>query len=110
MTPGERRLASLAGLFAPDRAGALLGRVRGAGAAETIEHAERLAAAPRRERLQALAAAMTSDVRSARARAEDAAMLERPRIAALLRALAAGESSRSAAPVLVRICRERIGR
>jgi hypothetical protein len=110
MSPGERRLAALAALFTPGRAAVLLGRVRAAGASGTVAHAERLAAATRRERLQALAAAMTVETESARARAEDAAELERPRIAALLRGLEAGATSPAASAVLLRICRERIGR
>lgn len=109
MTPGERRLATLAALFAPSRAAALLARDAAAGAVRAVEHAARLAEAPRQERLNALAAAAETDAGAIRSSASVAAALERPRIAVLLRDLAEGKTP-SASSALVRLCRERIGR
>jgi hypothetical protein len=108
VTDGARRVAALAAVLAPARAGALLARLPEAGAPES---AAALAAAPRQDRLRALAGALAADPGEARARAEGAAAAERPRIAALLRALAAGEPTAPAASsVLMRLCRETIGR
>lgn len=117
MTSGERRtstgpgqaLAALAALFAPERAAALLAREGGPGAMRSVEQAGRLVAAPRREKLAALAAAVAKDSRALRARAEAFAALERPRVAAIARDLAAG-GARQGAAALLRLCRERIGR
>jgi hypothetical protein len=109
-TGRERRLAALAAAFAGGRASSLLSRLGGPRAVSAVEDAGRLASAPRRDRLSALAAAMSSDPEAARASAEAASALERPRVAALLRAMGAGDAPAGAAPPLVRLCRERIGR
>jgi hypothetical protein len=110
LTPGDRRLSALAALFAPARAPALLARAGGPGAARGVEHAARLASASRRERLAALATAIAVDAGAVRTRAEAAAGLERPRVGALLRALASGAPGTGASAPLVRLCRERMGR
>lgn len=110
MTPRTRRVAALAAVFAPSRAGALLRRVAEPDAADAIAGAAAVVRAARRERLRALAGALASDPAEDRARAEVAAAAERPRTAALVRALARGEPSPAASPALVRLCREAIGR
>lgn len=108
MTPRDR-LAALAALFCPDRAAALLGRLAGPEAPDAAAGAALLAAAPRRERLHALAAALGDGAAGVRARALAAAPLERPRLAAALRRLAHGACD-GGAPLLRRALRERIGR
>lgn len=110
MTDADLRVATLAALFAPASAAALLGRLGGPGAACAVDHAARLALAPRRVRLDALAAALFADAPAARAAAEATSRLERPRVAALLRALASGAPTPEVAPALLRLCRERLGR
>jgi len=110
LTPGDRRLAALAALFAPGRAAALLARRGDPDAARGVEHAARLASASRRDRLSSLAAAIAADAEPAHAWAVGAASLERPRVGALLRALASGASVTGASAPLVRLCRERMGR
>jgi hypothetical protein len=106
----DRGLAALAAVFAGGRAPALLSRVSGPLAVAGVEDAGRLATAPRKDRLAALSGAMSFEPKRVRAAAEAAAALERPRVAALLRALGSGSPApRSSAP-LVRLCRERIGR
>ncbi len=111
MTAADRRLAALAALFAPGSAVALLARLGGAGRADPVGYAARLAAAPRRDRLAALSAAVAIDPDVAHARAEAVATAERPRVAALLRTLAAGGGADAGvSPALIRLCRERIGR
>jgi hypothetical protein len=107
---GDRRLVALAALFAPASAQALLGRAAG-GAADLPAQAARLAGAPRRERLRTLAAALAVDTAAARRRADVATALERPRVAAVLRAVAGGAPHGVAVSApLVRLCRERVGR
>lgn len=103
------RLVALAALFAPDRAAAILARLAGPDAADAAGRAARLAAAPRRERLHALAAAIGDRRDALRAQALAAAGLERPRVAAALRRIAGGASD-VPSPVLRRLCRERIDR
>lgn len=110
MTDPDRRVATLAVLLAPDRAEALLSRLGTAGAADAAAHARQLAARPRRERLQALAASLAIDGPELRASAAAAASSERPRVATVLRALGADGGFGGAAPVVLRLCRERIGR
>ncbi|HET8538423.1 MAG TPA: hypothetical protein VFL83_00995 [Anaeromyxobacter sp.] len=113
MTDRERRIAALAAVFDPARAGALLGRLAAADASAAIAAAAELAGAPRRERLRALAGALAADPPVARVRrAEAVAASERPRIAALLRTLASSDAGATtrAAVVLERLCREAIGR
>jgi len=106
----DRRLATLAAVFAPERAAALLERLGTPGAGEASAHAARLAAAPRPERLQALSRALAADS-AVRARAEAAARLERTRVASLIRALASGTAALDApSPFVLRLCRERLGR
>lgn len=107
-TGSSHALVALAVLFAPDRALALLARLAGQGAVESVKEAGRLVAGSRRERLSALAAAVPVDRRALVRRVEALAALERPRIAAIARDIAAGAPPR-AAPALVRLCRERIG-
>jgi hypothetical protein len=102
-------LAALAAVFAGGRAPSLLSRVSGPLAVAGVEEAGRLAAAPRRERLAALSAAMSVEPERIRAAAEAAAALERPRVAALLRSLGSGSPAPHASAALVRLCRERIG-
>lgn len=111
MTARARRVAALAAVFAPSTAGALLARMADPDAADALAGAGALASASRRDRLRALAGALAADPELGRARADGAVASERPRVAALLRAVAAGEPSPpGASPVLVRLCREAIGR
>ena len=110
MTARVRPVAALAAVFAPARAGALLARLAEPDAADALDGAAGLAAAPRRERLRALAGALASDPAERRTHAEAAAAAEQPRIAALLRALAAGGPTEGASPALLRLCREAIDR
>jgi hypothetical protein len=109
MTEADLRVATLAALFAPSSAAALLGRF-GASAPSAVAHASRLAGAPRRVRLDALAAALLADLAACHAAAEAAARLERPRVAAVLLALAPGAPTPEVAPALLRLCRERLVR
>lgn len=107
----DRRVATLAAVFAPAAASSLLARYAGEGGAELVAHAARLVSAPRAERLRALAAALTPDAGLALAAAEEAAPGERPRVAAVLRSVASGAApAANASPVLLRLCRERIAR
>lgn len=110
MSDADLRVATLAALFAPAAAPRLLGRVAGAEHAAAIRQASQLAGAPRRERLDALAAVLSPDPVATRDAAEAAARRERPRVAALLRALAEGVPTPELPPALLRLCRERIGR
>jgi len=104
VSPANRRLCALAALFAPERAGALLGRL-GEGAPEAVREAVRLVAAARRERLQALGEVLDLGADPCRDAAE-----ERPRVAEVLRATRAGAPVGAASAVLVRLCREQAGR
>lgn len=110
MTDGDRRLASLAAAFAPQRAPALVARLSGACAPDAARHVAHLAAAPREERLRSLSEALAFVLDPALV--ETAAALERPAVAAVLRALSADgcTSATGASGVLVRLCRERLGR
>ncbi len=110
MTNADRRIASFAAVFAPRRAFGLVARLASAGAPDAAREAARLAAAPREERLRSLSEALAFG--GDPARREAAAALERPAVAAVLRALCAGELavSQNASRVLVRLCRERLGR
>jgi hypothetical protein len=103
----DRRLAALAAALAGDRAPALLSRLATPGTAAAAALAARLAAAPRAERLRALSAELAVDPREVRARAEAAAADERAAVARLLTALPVAGTGR-AAPLLVRLCRERV--
>jgi hypothetical protein len=108
----DLRVATLAALLAPARAPGLLARLGTPGARDASAHAQRLLAAPRPERLQALSAALAPG-REARGRTEALASLERERVAALLRALGADGAHPGPAPgspLLLRLCRERLGR
>lgn len=109
MSARDRRLAALAAAFAAGRAQALLSRLSGPRALMGVRDADRLASAPRRERLAALSAAMSVEPGRARTSAEAVAALERPRVAALLRAVGSGSAAPGASSPLVRLCRERIG-
>jgi hypothetical protein len=108
VTEADRRLAVLAAALARERAAALVLRLATPAAADAATHARALAEAPRAERLQALAAALSGSACSLRARGEAAAAAERPRVAALLVSVASGAPAVTAAPVLVRLCRERL--
>jgi hypothetical protein len=111
VTARARRVAALAAVFAPKRAGTLLALLAGADAGGALADAVALAGASRRERLAALAAALSSDPVETGARAAAAAATERTRVAALLRALAAGDAvTPPASAAIVRLCREAIGR
>lgn len=110
MIAADRRLGALAALFAPGRARALAARASDPGALASLEDSARLATAPRRERLAALATAVSADPGASRACAEAAAALERPRVAAVLRALGSGTPAPDVSPPLLRLCRERVGR
>jgi hypothetical protein len=113
VTDQDGRLAALAALFAPAFASNLLLRLGTPGAREASAGAQRLVAAPRRERLQALSAALAPDERALAASSEAAASVERRAVAAVVRAVGAGEVDAGAArvcPLLLRLCRERIGR
>lgn len=107
MSPADRRLTALLAAFAPDRCARLVARLETAGAAAVTEQVDRLAAAPRHERLAALAVALSVG-RAAPAQGQAVARAERPRIAALLGSLGQGTGS-GAAPALVRLCRQRLG-
>jgi hypothetical protein len=108
MSPAERRLAALLATFAPGRARELAARLGSASARDVGQHAVRLAAAPRRERLAAVAAALAPEGSAARGAAD--ASLERPRVAALLRdGPRVGPRTGVALP-LARLLRDRGGR
>jgi hypothetical protein len=104
---GDQRVAILAALFAPQRSSALLARL-GTGSEDAIALATRLAAAPRPERLRALADALAADGPALPLPASAVASAERPRVAALIQAIADGREVVRAAPVLVHLCRERL--
>ncbi len=109
MNDADRRVVALAAALVPERTPALLARLATADAADAVALGQRLARATRRDRLQALSAALATDPRRDVAVAEALATLERPRLARLLRSLAAGSpDGEEASPVLVRLCRERI--
>jgi hypothetical protein len=112
VTEDDRRVAALAALLAPTRALCVIARVATPGARELADHVGRLLAAPRRERLQALAASLAHDGR-VHASADALAAVERRGIAAVLRGLAAGawdDREVRVSPVVLRLCRERLGR
>lgn len=87
MTPSERRLVTLAALFAPAGAGSLLQRLAGPGSEALAQAAFRLAGRPRAERLAALAESLAHLRPPAEARAVLAAALsaEQPAVARVLR-------------------------
>jgi hypothetical protein len=105
----DRRVATLAALFAPERAPSLLARLAPPADVEAPAHAARLAGGSRRDRLEALAATLAVDAAAVRIRAEGAASTERARVATILRALGTGGAAPAAAPLVLRLCRERIG-
>jgi hypothetical protein len=115
MTAADFRLAALAALLSPSSAGALLGRLRAPGSAEAEALAQRLATAPRAERLAALAEALAQNQAATKLRGILSA--ERPSVArALRRQLPAEirppcsgpEPAGSPHPLLARICAERV--
>lgn len=110
MTERTRRVAALAAVFAPAQATAIVARLAEADTPSGLERARALAAAPRRERLRALADALVPDPGTAVLLAEAAAAAEGPRLASLLRALARGEEPPGVSPGIRRLCREAIGR
>lgn len=110
MTDPDRRVATLAAVFVPTRAAALLGRLGTPGASEALTHGVRLTGAPRRERLQALSAALTHEGPAVRARADAIAALERKRIANVVRTLAEARAHHGVSPVVLRLCREHLAR
>jgi type III secretion system YscQ/HrcQ family protein len=105
MTPGDRRLAALAAALAKGRAAELL--ARGAGQACAAE-AARLSGLSRAERIGALAASLGGQPRTFAAVGRTSR--ERPRIAALVRAIASGAPPREGvSPLLARLAREQSG-
>jgi len=105
VTGSARRLCALAALFAPERAPSLVSRLAGA-TPEAAREAERLVASARRERLRALGEALALA-------GPDAGMFaarESAPVAMVMRAVASGLPAGDASPVLVRLCRERLGR
>jgi hypothetical protein len=109
VTDSERRLAAAAACLAGPRAPALL--ARGA-SPEARAAAAQLAGRPREERLGALALA-TQDAPPAKLapRAAALARLERPRLAALVSALARCEApGDGVAPALIRLVHARLAR
>lgn len=100
MTAEDRRLCALAAALAPREAAAWLRR---APAPEAPDAAARLAALPRSARLAALAAATPPSPRASRR-----STAERGPVAAVLDALGAGRVPEGVAPLLVRVCRERL--
>jgi hypothetical protein len=105
----DRRVATLAALFAPDRARSLLARLPSPSNDAAQAHAAELATLSRHRRLNALAMALAVDAAGIHAGAAAAASRERARLAALLTTLAAGGPQPVADAVIVRLCRERIG-
>lgn len=104
MTPADRRLAAAAAAIASLRAARLLSR---GPCPEAAAEAARLASLTRDGRVQALAAAMQVAAPDRRARSEQAAARERPRVGALLRRLGQGRApDQAVAPVLRRLCQE----
>lgn len=105
MTAEPRLLAALAAALRPDLAAAALARALDPRCA--VEGA-RLAAAAPADRLEALAVALDCARPSPRS-AEAAAAAERPRLAALIRHLAAGAPPETGtSPALLRLLRERL--
>jgi hypothetical protein len=99
--PEDTLLCALAAAVAPRRAADWLRRAPAPGSAEA---ASRLALLPRAVRLAALAAAAPPPRRHPTAPAA-----ERPRVAAVLAALASGRApAPGVSPVLLRVCRERL--
>jgi hypothetical protein len=110
VTEEDRRLAALAATFVP-RPAETLERLATPGALQAIELAARLAAAGRRERLDALAAALAPRHARVRSACDRIASRERGPVAALVRSVAAGlPPPRDVSPALIRLCRERLGR
>ena len=115
--PEDARLLALIAVLAPDRATALVAFVAaaGAGAPGTLEqHAERVASAPRGERLLAFATSL-ADAADELARAETfeaLAAAERPRVAAALRSVRASHARVAPddvrAGIVHRLLRERL--
>jgi hypothetical protein len=110
MTEADRRLAALAAAVARERAAGLLARHGAPGAADAAAHARTLADAPRADRLRALAAALAGGGAAPAHHRAEAADQERPRVAAILAAVATGVPGAGAAALLVRLCRERLAR
>jgi hypothetical protein len=108
VTSDDRTVAALAAVFAPAAAGALLFRLATPGAPAAREHAVRLAASSRDDRLGALAAALGEARPGGPGQGERAAAAERPRVARALRAIAAGSAPADLAPALARLCRGRL--
>jgi hypothetical protein len=106
MNAPDRRLAALTALFAADRARALLARLDDPGGPELAAAAETLAAAPRRDRLAALGAALGRPVRDDGWR--EVLTHERGPVAAVLAGIADRAGAPGASPVLVRLCLERL--
>ncbi len=107
MSPADRRLTALLAVFSPGNGASLVTRFGTAEIAGLAEQVERLAAAPRHERLSALAMALSSGS-AAPAQVSALARAERPRVSALLASLGQGTPV-GAAPALLRLCRHRLG-
>jgi hypothetical protein len=105
----DRSVATLAALFAPDRAPSLLARLAPPADIDAASYAVRLAGVSRKDRLEALAVVLSVDAAALRARAETAASTEKARLATILRALGVGGTAPAAAALVLRLCRERIG-
>lgn len=107
MTAAERRLAAAAACIAGERAPALLAR---GPAPEARAEAARLACLPREERLRALGATLQgAPPAELDARAAELARRERPRLAALVSALARGEPpGPGIVPALGRLVHQRL--
>jgi len=109
----DRLLASMAALFAPERASAMLARLAAPGARAASAHAASLATLPRRERLQGLSAALAAVLApdATAVRSEAVASLERSRISGIVRAVAGASVAPGAvSPIVLRLVRERLGR
>jgi hypothetical protein len=111
--PADRRLATLAAVMAPAMAERLLGRIAGGAPAAAL--AARLSAESRAVRLAALAEALGNDRHpDPRQRLLAAMSVERPGVAAALRALAPDDAREETgpglvpAPLLARLCIERL--
>jgi hypothetical protein len=109
MIEEDRRVATLAALFAPDRAASLLARLAPPADVDAVSYAVRLAGVSRRDRIEALTVVLSVDATALRARADAAASTERARLATILKALGMGGAAPRAAALVLRLCRERIG-
>ena len=117
MTPETRKLAALVAVFLPARAASLLRWLATADAEEASAWANRLAKAPRAERLVALAESVARPRAVAESVVEAWITRERPRVAGAIRSLLPPDLRKAAArpaqgrpvsPLLARLCAERV--